>query len=259
MHPHLKPFYHERIRPLCIGHRGAAGIRRENTLAGFRTAIEVGVDGIEFDVRLSADHIPVVIHDAHLGKNSILGRKLVSRMNALDIQRHEFESAASFDEAGSRGIPALADVLDLFSSVRPVLINLELKGRRFSRPLSLEAILHVAHASPVRHQLLYSSFFPRVLEAVRKMDPHAAIGYLFNSRTPRSIRNYWIDRLKPDALHPQSRLVLRSRPERIKQFDAPVNVWTVNDPDELVRLRDWGVDGIITDFPDVFRKTLHTN
>src|ERR1051325_10106083 len=112
--------------PLIIGHRGASAHAPENTMAAFRLAMEVGADGIEFDVRLSRDGIPFVIHDDNLRRTGLDPRRVVdlnaSQLKQIDVGRW-FDPGCFTDEQ----IPTLQEVLDLFESTSGILY-LEMKS-----------------------------------------------------------------------------------------------------------------------------------
>src|SRR6185436_15674877 len=112
--------------PLIIGHRGASAVTPENTLGAFRLATEVGADGIEFDVRLSRDGMPVVIHDDNLRRTGLDPRRVVdlkaSELKQIDVGRW-FDPSTFTNEQ----IPTLQEVLDLFESTSGVLY-LEMKS-----------------------------------------------------------------------------------------------------------------------------------
>src|SRR5262245_24924808 len=98
-------------RPLIIGHRGASAVAPENTTAAFEAAIQAGADGIEFDVRLSSDGVPVVIHDETLLRTAGIRRRVAELSTS---QLNEFD------------VPTLAQVFDLFES-NDLILYLELK------------------------------------------------------------------------------------------------------------------------------------
>src|SRR4029079_16191350 len=109
------------LRPLILGHRGASAVAPENTLAAFSRAMSDGADGIEFDVRLSRDRVPVVIHDANLNRTAGVDRR-VSDLTAKDLQ--EIDAGSWFDKtqrnysstlAGEK-LPSLEQVCKFFSN-----------------------------------------------------------------------------------------------------------------------------------------------
>src|SRR5678815_2223735 len=127
--------------PLIIGHRGASAVAPENTLAAFRKAIEVGADGIEFDVRLTRDGVPVVIHDDNLKRTG--GRPDLIRATSLaDLQRADvgswFTRAPNETYAGER-IPTLEPVFQLFEPTNS-LLYLEMKSDASQRSDLAQAV-----------------------------------------------------------------------------------------------------------------------
>lgn len=224
-------------RPQVIAHRGASAAAPENTVEAFRLAVELGADGIELDVRRTADDELVVVHDPHL----IDGRAVA------ELARSQLPAV----------IPGLADALEACDGAW---VNLELKvdgvpaiadePRRLV-PLVLDALADVADD----RRWLVSSFSRRTLDEIRRLGPS-------------SIRTAWlVEEIRDDtvaltvrgghdALHPWDAVVTPRLVERAHEVGLDVNVWTCNEAARMAELAAWGVDGICTDVVDVARRVV---
>ena len=162
--------------PLIIGHRGASAHAPENTLAAFQMAIDAGADGIEFDVQLAKDGVPVVIHDDNLKRTGsrpenvadLTSRQLVkidvgSWFNAKFPKRAKAEFA-------SETVPTLAQVLRLLKGFRG-LIYIELKATDAGYRELAAAVCDVIRDSPLQEQMIVKSFKLAVIPEVRHLLP----------------------------------------------------------------------------------------
>jgi glycerophosphoryl diester phosphodiesterase len=242
-----------RDRPLNVGHRGASAAAPQNTLAAFRKAIELGADGVELDAQLSADGTVVVIHDFVVDTTTdATGRvadKTLAELKALDAG-----GKFSPQFAGER-IPTLAEVFEAVQT--KLLINIELKdfhsfGGKLEAP-----VLEVVRKHAMEKHVLFSSFNPFVLRAVKRLAPDIPAGLLYHEGLPIHLRRAWLAPFIPhEARHPRFPMVTEATVQWYHARGLRVNTWTVDEPAEMRRLVALGVDGIITNKPDVLRDVL---
>jgi glycerophosphoryl diester phosphodiesterase len=241
-----------RTRPLNIAHRGASAAAPPNTLAAFQKAAELGADGVELDVHLSADGVPVVIHDFTVDATTD-GTGPVADLTLAQLKR--LDAGSTFDPAfaGER-IPTLEEVLEMEERL---FINIELKTPGL-RDSGLErAVTALIKRCGTGDRVLLSSFNPFSLRRAKRLAPHIPVGLLYASDLPLPLRRAWLAPLAPhEARHPEHTMVDARYMAWARRRGYRVNTWTVDDPEEMRRLIQLGVDGIITNVPDVLRGVL---
>lgn len=238
---------------LIIAHRGASAVAPANTAAAFEKAVALGADAIEFDVHLSADGVPVVIHDFAVDATTD-GTGRVAEMDLSQLQ--QLDAGAYFDStfAGER-IPTLEEVLQAFGDC--LLLNIELKSTS-PRDNGLErVVLALVEQYELGSRVLLSSFNPFSLRRAKRIAPHVRVGLLYAPDLPLFLSRAWLAPLFPhEARHPEHIMVDARYMRWARRHGYRVNAWTVDDPDEMRRLIGLGVSGIITNVPDVLREIL---
>jgi glycerophosphoryl diester phosphodiesterase len=235
-----------------IAHRGASKIAPENTMAAFRKAAELGADAIELDAKLTADGVVVVLHDQTLERTtSGIGR--LSRHTLKEIKH--LDAGKSFSETyrGER-IPTLEEVFMELGEI--LLINVELTNYATPFDSLPNEVIHLVRSFGLEQRVLFSSFNPLALIKAKRKAPEIPSGLLLLPLENRWIRNIlrWI--VPYNALHPEERLVTKRLIEREHAQGKTVNVWTVNEEKKMKDLVAIGVDGLITDVPDIAGKVL---
>ncbi len=240
-------------RPLVIAHRGASRVAPPNTLAAFLKAVELGADGVELDVHLSADGVPVVIHDDTVDATTD-GSGWVADMSVAQLK--QLDAGSWFDSvfAGER-IPTLEEVLQTVGA--RLLVNIELKSNPSGRRGLERAVVALVERYGLAGRVWLSSFSPAALRRVRRLAPHIRLGLLYGPGVPRPLQRPWLRLMgRYAAYHPEHGLVDAAFVAWAHARGSQVHAWTANDPAEMRRLAGLGVDGIITDLPDVLRDVL---
>jgi glycerophosphoryl diester phosphodiesterase len=246
-------------RMQIIGHRGASGHAPENTMAAFRLAADLGAAYVETDLQLTRDGRVVLIHDSNLrrtttGRGPVAG-KAFDELRKLDAgswfpKRVLGRRRAAPRFAGER-IPALEELFD-FARERNIGLYLEVKTP--CAPSTEQAIVDAIHDAGALARSTVICFDLGVLERVRAADPEIAIGYLFSKRVPDAVDravNTGAKTILPRADRLTPKLIETARREELK-----VVTWTVNDPKQMKQFITWGVDGIMSDFPDRLAATV---
>jgi len=211
-------------RPLLLGHRGARFEKTapENTLAAFDFALASGCDGFEFDVRLSADRQAVICHNPGI--------------RGLRIAECSREQLA---------LPLLGEVLSRYTSTAFLDIELKVSG------LEKITVDMLREITPFRG-FVVSSFLPQVLHEVRKLDADIPLGLICETRAQFAC---W-PQLPIEYVIPHYKLVTQDVIAQIKAAGKKIFVWTVNSPVDMKRFTQWGVDGIISDYPAKLQAVL---
>ena len=237
-----------------IGHRGASGLAPENTMQSFALALEQGADALEFDVRLSSDGIPVVMHDPTLGRtcdrNEPVEALSAAALAAADAGYRFPGDGGSWPFRGRQiGIPTVAEVLERFPQT-PLLI--EVKEVRAARPLASlirerGAMGRVVVASFLEEALLPCYEAPAIpTGASRQGILRLWLAAMTGFPPPGArYRAYAVpDRFRERIHVPTARFIRAAR-----RAGCPVHVWTVNDPERAEYLWGKGAAGMITNFP----------
>ena len=255
-------------RTLNIAHRGASIAAPPNTLAAFEKAIALGADGIEFDVHLSADGVPVVIHDFAVDTTTN-GSGRVADLTLAQLK--QLDAGVRFNPAfaGER-VPTLGEVLEAVGS--RLLLNIELKTTSLRDNGLEQAVIAQVKRHGLDDHVLFSSFNPFSLRRAKRIAPHIPVGLLTPLFLPphrggrgRGLPPYrggrggwaWLAFLFPhEARHPEHKMVDARYMAWARRQGYRVNTWTVDDPAEMRRLIGLGVDGIITNVPDLLGSIL---
>jgi len=235
-----------------VAHRGLTAVAVENSRRAVEAAWKAGneVHGVEFDVQLSADGVPVLFHDAELGRLTEASGH---------IAEYTYEALSRMTVSGEP-IPRLEDVLRDLTSERkdtPWHLNVEIKmNREPELMISACAPLLERFVSDPMFELTVSSFDPRfILGAVQARVPWR-LAYLYEAPWTLSMLKYLPEQGPVVDLHPRHDLIT---PEHLKEYAAPGRVfraWTVDDIDEAERLVDLGVTTLITNEPGKLAKAL---
>ena len=238
-------------RILNIAHRGASAVAPENTLAAFEKAEALGADGVELDVRLCADGVPVVIHDASVDRTTG-GSGRVADMPLTQLK--ELDAGSWFGPAFSKEpIPTLTETLETVGG--KLILNIELKGEGLLNRGLVRAVVDVIRKHGLGKRVLLSAFNPFTLRRVQKIAPQLPTALLYASASLPHFASL-IARRPYAALHPHVAALSAEHVDRIRRHNHRIHVWTVDDPREMRRLIRWDVDGIITNVPDELCRLL---
>ncbi|HEX3983750.1 MAG TPA: glycerophosphodiester phosphodiesterase family protein [Acidisoma sp.] len=275
------------------GHRGARGLWPENTLPGFRGALEIGVTAIEMDVALTGDGVVILSHDpildplltrgpdgAWIGTPGALIRDLsyaeAARFDVGRIRPGSPQQAAFPQQAGSDGVPMplLSDVAVLDPSIK---LAVELKTfpdhpERTVPPQEMaDAVLAVLEGAGALPRTRIISFDWRPLRYLSGLRPGLALGYLTDAETVAAARLWWGGPAPEDfggsvvravaaeggrIWGPDFQGLTEAAAAEARDFGVLVNPWTVNETAEMARLIGWGVGALTTDYPDRARAVM---
>ncbi len=270
---------------LVVGHRGEAAHFPENSIEGFLSAVERGVDALELDVIISADQKVVVSHEAYMSSNYMLDPegKSIPKDQQLDYNLYQmpYDSIRNFD-GGSKWNkkfprkkrfetfkPLLAEVIDSvdnFTSAKqfaPVTFMVEMKsnlanyGRYQPYPEEFaDLVMQVIVEKGIEDRTIIKSFDPNLLNVLRRSYPDVPISFLVSKKGIR--KNLSRLHFTPDYYSPRHKLVRnREFVDNIHNMGMRIIPWTVNRKRSIRKMLSYGVDGIITDYPDRVLKELN--
>lgn len=232
--------------PMIFAHRGACAHAPENTLASFNLAVEHGADAIELDVKLSLDDQAMVIHDHTLDRTTD-GKGKVNEHSLEQLKK--LDAGTFFDPkfAGEK-IPTLDEV---FESVgKRIFINVELTNYSSPKDNLIPIVAGIVKRHQLQSSVLFSSFIPGNLTAMRALLPNTPVGLLcLEGIKGIFTRSFLFLKTSPEALHPYLQDVTPGLVEREHKRGRRVHVWTVNDDADVNRMFALHVDGIFTDDP----------
>lgn len=263
------------------GHRGARGLLPENTIPAFLRALELGVTTLELDVVIAKDATVVVSHDPWMSATICAlpsGKPVpVAEQQTYRLFEMTYDEVAQFD-CGSRGNPGfsrqekmnvakprLRDVIDAAEAyarehgLPPVQYNIETKSRpewdgTFTPdPETFTRLLHtVLVETGVKDRAILQSFDVRTLQIGRRLDPSWRLALLIGGVNDPGLAAH-LDTLgfTPEIYSPDYHLVDADLLREAHARNMQVIPWTVNTLEEMQRLKDLGVDGLITDYPDI--------
>jgi glycerophosphoryl diester phosphodiesterase len=231
------------LRPLVFAHRGGSKIGPENTIEAFDRGLAAGADGLELDVHLSRDKIVVVHHDATLDRTTRATGPLADRTAC---------------ELAQLDVATLRDVLERYPHTG-IIVELKEAGSALAR-----AVVDEVRRAGAAHRVCLGSFSRSALRAARAIAPDIATsGARFEVRM--ALYRSWCG-ISPGRVPYQAfqvpetsgstRVVSPRFVELAHKAGIAVQVWTVDEPNDIRRLLDWGVDGIISDRPDVAAETV---
>jgi glycerophosphoryl diester phosphodiesterase len=237
--------------PVVVAHRGASSTYPENTLEAFQGAIDAGADMIELDVRLTADHAAIVLHDADVGATTD-GSGFVHTMTLAEIKR--------LDASGGRGpraeVPTVMEALQLLSG--RVGVNLEIKNLpgelSFDSPVEAAALETIRLVDEVGFDgtVLISSFNWLSIERVREAEPRLSTGFLTTALIDPWAALVYVRSHGHAYVLPQAPPLYEAGKPFVQEAHAGgvlVGTWTVDDPDAVDRLFADGVDAVATNDP----------
>lgn len=240
------------------GHRGAAGYAPENTLASVQKALDLGVDRIEIDVHQSKDSVVVVLHDESVNRTTN-GEGIIAEMNYNEIR--QLDAGSYFDQKFNREkIPSLEEVFQLVNGKCDLLI--EFKNGNDHYPRIEEHVIELIQKYEALDWCIVHSFNTKVLVRMHHKLPSLRLHKLFIVQfrfTPiyydLSFENFdpndypYIEEYSINEYFANREII-----GRLQGMGKKVNVWTLNDPKKIEAYKSLGIDGIISDYPDLIQQ-----
>jgi len=222
---------------LKIGHRGAKGYEQENTFVSFQKALDMQVDGIELDVHLSADGEIIVIHDESIDRTTN-GKGFVNALSLRELK--------AFRINGTYEIPTLAAIFDLVN--QDCFINIELKSYEATDKVVSLIEKYVTKKGWKYNRFLVSSFDWNALQQVAFLNDKIPIGVL--TETDLDLALAFAKFIQAKSIHPHFHLLTKENTAQMQEKGLQVFPWTINELEDIQKIKKFNVNGIITDFPN---------
>ncbi len=236
-------------RPEIWAHRGASGSAPENTMEAFRLAYEMGADGIELDVHYTKDQQLVVIHDETINRTSD-GTGAVNSYTLEELRKFNYNK--THQEYERADIPTLEEVLE-FLKPTDMKLNIELKTNINFYPGIETDVVAMVKKYDMADRVVYSSFNHVSVLRVKQIMPEAKCGFLYNVGITE-VSDYAKSN-GVECLHPWTMCVdYPYMMEKAKENGLDVNVWTVNTRQDILQMQQYGVNAIITNYPELARE-----
>lgn len=246
-------------KPLIIAHRGASALAPENTLAAFRKAIEDGADGIEFDVRIAKDGVPVVFHDSTL-RRMVKKEGRTSHFTSAELQTLDVGAwfngrnpARASEEFSGETVPTLANLFSFLKGYRGRLY-LEMKGSLAEISALAEAVAGVIRQTDFLPQTIVKSFKLEAVEKIKTLLPEVSTAALFAPKILTLLRKHsrLIERARDcgaDEFSLHYSLATEKLVRKAVSEGMPTTIWTADHPMWVRRAVEIGIHAVITNNP----------
>lgn len=233
-------------KPFVVAHRGASAVAPENTFIAIEKAISAGAKMVEIDVQLTKDHVPIVFHDAVLGRTSngsgFVGKTTWAEMESLDV------GSWFGEEYGSERIPELSAMLERIKG--RAYVNIELKVSKHTDHLGyeIERILAVIDEKKMVDQVLFGSFNYELLQLLKTLEPAAhtaGIQHPRETRLPAELNRAY----NFSGYVCSQRELSGRRIESAREAEMIVGVYGLNSKSDLTKAVNLGVQALVTDHP----------
>lgn len=232
-----------------IAHRGASGYAPENTMAAFEKAVELGAEMTELDVHRSLDGHIVVIHDSDTNRTT----GVVNRIQFMTIEEIRRLDAGSWMSEKFEGepVPLLYDVLEWARD--RIQVNVEIKSAGCEKKVA-----GMIEKLEMIDRVIVTSFHHEYIAKIKELNPDIRTGALVRDIESEDQLDDIIEECNPDAINPRYLALTEPLVDAAHERGLAVNVYTVNDPVTMKRLIGYGVDGIITNYPDLLEDILRS-
>lgn len=230
-----------------IAHRGLSSQYPENTMLAFQKAVEIGCDGIELDVQLTSDGVPVIIHDENLRR--VTGRPgLVKDFTYRELKL--FDAGHGFD--ARLGITPIPTLKEYFAFIRDydIVTDIELKNSIFRYEGMEQTVTALIKKFKIEDKIFFSSFNHQSLAVCKKLLPSVPCGLLTNCWLAGA--GAYAEQCGAEYINPHYTFITPENIRELEENKIGAFVWTVDDRDEMLRLASLGVAGIITNCPEKF-------
>lgn len=235
-----------------FGHRGFSGEYPENTMLAFQKAVDAGCDGIELDVQLTKDLVPVIMHDEKVDRTSdgtgYIYDQTFDELRKLDCSYPEKYNG----KFGKLQIPSLREYLEWMAEQEDLVTNIELKNSVYYYGSLEQKVMDLIYEYGLEDRIILSSFNNASIVLCRQMDETIKDGFLVDTFVDNA--GVYARTCEVQYYHPNLKYLTEEHVRSCSQNGIGVNVWTVNEEEDMRRMKKWGVHSIITNYPDKGRE-----
>jgi len=246
------------VKPLIIAHRGASALAPENTFAAFQMAIDMQADGIEFDVRLAKDGVPVVFHDSTLKRLAKIENRVADltgeELNKIDVGSwfNRAYPRRADNKFSAETVPTLAKLFDFLRDYKG-LIYVELKGSS-AMPALAKSVCDLIHKTNLLPSIIIKSFKLEGIKIAKQILPEVRTAALFEPKLSTVFRKKKLildeaERYAADEISIHYSLATKKFVRRAGERNFPVTIWTADNKAWVKRALDLGINAIITNKP----------
>lgn len=236
---------------LNIAHRGFCSKYPENTMMSFEKAYNLGVDGVETDVQLTKDNVPIIMHDEEINRTTN-GTGMVKDFTLKELKALDAGIKYSKEYAGLK-VPTLDEFLDFYKDKNQI-INLELKNSIVHYKGLEEIVLKKIYEYHLEKNVIISSFDHYSIKKCMEIDSNIKYGILYWDCIYHPEK--YGHELGVDALHPEFNSIDEKIVRDAHALGLSINAYTVDKEEDLRKMIELKIDGIITDCPDVLKKLI---
>lgn len=231
-----------------FGHRGFSGEYPENTMLAFQKAVEAGCEGIELDVQLTKDLVPVIMHDEKVDRTTD-GNGYIYDLTYAELCKLDCSYPDKFaGKFGRLQIPTLREYLEWMAEEEDLITNIELKNSVYYYGGMEEKVIDMICEYGLEDRIILSSFNNASIVLCRQSDETIAGGFLVEKYVDNA--GVYARTCDVQYYHPNLEYLKEEHVRSCSQNGIGVNVWTVNEEEDMKRMKKWGVNSIITNYPD---------
>jgi glycerophosphoryl diester phosphodiesterase len=231
---------------LILAHRGASAYAPENTMSAFELGVKMGAKGIETDIHLSLDGIPVIIHDEFID-NVSNGKGDCKKKSVEELKKYDFGSWFS-QKYASEKIPLLEELLD-YVQKKDIILNIEIKKGFVKYPGIEEKAVELVQKYNLEDRVVLSSFNHYSIMRIKEINKTLSTGALYAAGL--ALPWEYAKIINAEYIHPLFGSVNKSIIDSCRRNNIKVNGWTINTREDIIKSIKAGFDGIITNYPDI--------
>ncbi|WP_177244101.1 glycerophosphodiester phosphodiesterase family protein [Alkalibacterium sp. 20] len=233
------------MRRLNIAHRGFSGQYPENTLLAFERAYEAGADGVELDVQLTKDKEVVIFHDDTIDRMTG-GTGKLNDYTLIDLESYPITHPLQ-ENLKQQFIPTLSDYL-IWAADKPIITNIELKSEGEEDNELERKVAEVLRRFNTERTIIISSFHKKSIARIKQLMPKVKIGLILSECDEPTIQ--MAKDLDAEFIHLKASSLNAQIIQLANEYGMGINVWTVNESEDLKKINNLDIEGIITDYPD---------